>query len=69
MAMAIDRAAIAAQPEDQGDHGQGERNRYNGPLAHNLAPQYCGLTSAAMRRASSFVIRLAAARRPRSSSK
>jgi hypothetical protein len=41
------------------DHGQGERNRYNGLSTHNLASQYCGrFTSsgslamfAAMRRA------------------
>jgi hypothetical protein len=28
--------------EFYGDHGQGDGNRHNGLLAHNLASQYCG---------------------------
>ena len=51
--------------KDHGDHGQGDGNRHNGLLAHNLASQYCGRFSnsgslamlMAMRRASSRVIR------------
>ena len=58
--------------KDHGDHGQGDGNRHNGLLAHNLASQYCGGFSnsgslamlMAMRRASSRVIRFAADRRP-----
>ena len=58
--------------KDHGDHGQGDGNRHNGLLAHNLASQYCGRFSnsgslamwMAMRRASSRVIKFAADRRP-----
>ena len=63
MAIATDKA---------GDHDQGDGNRHNGLLAHNLASQYCGrfsnsgslATLMAMRRASSRVIRFAADQRP-----
>ena len=58
--------------KDHGDHGQGDGNRHDGLLAHNLASQYCGRFSnsgsvpmlIATRRASSRVIGLAADRRP-----
>ena len=58
--------------KDHGDHGQGDGNRHDDLLAHNLASQYCGRFSnsgslamlMAMRRASSRVIRFAADRRP-----
>jgi hypothetical protein len=54
--------------EFYGDHGQGDANRHNSLLAHNLASQYCGRFSnfgslamlMAMRRASSRVTRFAA---------
>ena len=57
MAIATDKAAA--------HHDQGDGNRHNGLLAHNLASQYCGrfsnsgslATLMAMRRASSRVIR------------
>ena len=59
--------------KDHGDYGEGDGNRHNGLLAHNLASQYCGRFSnsgslamlMAMRRASSRVIRCAARERER----
>ena len=71
MAMATDQAARAAQQQGS-RYGQGDGNRHNGLLAHNLASQYCGRFSnagslamlMAMRRASSRVIKFAADRRP-----
>ena len=58
--------------KDHGDQSQGDGNRHNGLLAHNLASQYCGRFSnsgslamlMAMCPASSRVIRFAADRRP-----
>ena len=73
--MAARKVTVAAidNNQDYGDHGQGEGNRHNGLLAHNLglsilrSPHKLRLAIlAAMGRASSRVSRLAA-RRPGSS--